>query len=241
MSAKGANPDAKASSRKKAAKLTSKPVKPRGKASALQEATNVTSKAISSPSNTAAAAFACQRRSRSPSLPPDDRPNPRFVDRDHSPGSWSPSQQEETLVSYSGDESDGDDAEGKPEAGAPIFGHGGDTTPPVRNLTLAEKRQRARAILAEEKVPRTYSKKRHASQSPCQDLARSGDFEDIFGPDSEEEGQVEEPREITDDLDEQQELYQAAQQPVHAARAAVGGSHQHGGDSAHQRGYYLPD
>ncbi|KAL3659244.1 hypothetical protein V7S43_015822 [Phytophthora oleae] len=195
MSAKGANPDAEAFSRKKAAKPTSKPAKPRGKASALQAATNVASKA-----------------------------------KDHSPGSWSPSQQEETLVSCSGDESDGDDAEGKPEAGAPTTeehhgdkdveskypintsldrefqgsasGHGGDTTPPVRNLTLAEGHDRARVILAEEKVQYTDSKKHHASQSPCQDLAMSGDFEDIFGPDSEEEGQVEEPREITDDLDE---------------------------------------
>ncbi|KAL3672611.1 hypothetical protein V7S43_001906 [Phytophthora oleae] len=172
--------------------------------------------AISSPSNSAAATIACHRRSRSPSLPPDDRPNFLFVDRDHSPGSWSPSQQEETLVSYSGDESDGDDAEGKPEAGAPTTeehhgdmdveskypiytsldrevqgsasGHGGDTTPPVRNLTLAEGHDRARAILAEEKVQCTDSNKRHASQYPCQHLARSGDFEDIFGPDSEEEG-----------------------------------------------------
>ncbi|KAL3673065.1 hypothetical protein V7S43_002360 [Phytophthora oleae] len=162
----GCKPRRESSSRKKGAKSTSKPAKPRGKASSLQEATNVASKAFSSPSNTAAVAIACQRRSRPPSLPPDDQSNPRFVDRDHSPGSWSPSQQEETLVSYSGNESDGDDAKGKPGAGAPTTeehrgdkdveskspintsldrevqgsssGRGGDTTPLVRNLTLAE-------------------------------------------------------------------------------------------------------
>ncbi|KAK1946304.1 hypothetical protein P3T76_001857 [Phytophthora citrophthora] len=258
-----ANPDAQASSRKKAAKPASKPAKPRGKASALHEATDVASRALSPPSSTAATASPSQRRSRSPSLPPNNRPNPRFDYRDYSPGSWSSSQQEATLVSYSGDESDNDNTEGKPAAGAPTTeehhgdedtaskspnntsGRGGDTTPPpVRHLTLAEGRERARAILAEEKVPNTNSKKRHASQSPCEDQTRRTELEEIFGPDDvddEEEGLIREPQEITNDLDEQQELFEAAQQLMRTAPTVAGGSHQHDEDSAHQRGYYPPD
>ncbi|KAK1939208.1 hypothetical protein P3T76_008592 [Phytophthora citrophthora] len=97
-------------------------------------------------------------------------------------------------------------------------GRGGHTTPPpVRNLTLDERCERARAILAEKKVPSTDSKKCHASQSPCQAQTRRNELEEIFGPDDvddndddeEEEGLIREPQEITNDLDEQQELFQA--------------------------------
>ncbi|KAK1946171.1 hypothetical protein P3T76_001724 [Phytophthora citrophthora] len=60
-------------------------------------------------------------------------------------------------------------------------GRGGDTTPPpVRNLTLVEGRERARSILAEEKVPSNNSKKRHASQSRCQDQTRRKELKEIF-------------------------------------------------------------
>ncbi|OWZ04305.1 hypothetical protein PHMEG_00023814 [Phytophthora megakarya] len=103
-------------------------------------------------------------------------------------------------------------------------GRGVDTTPPpVRNLTLAEGRERARDILAEEKVPSINSKKRHASQSPCQDQTRRKELEEIFGPDDDdkEEGLILEPQEITNDLDDQQELFQADQQPMRTAPAVL--------------------
>ncbi|GMF26572.1 unnamed protein product [Phytophthora lilii] len=55
------------------------------------------------------------------------------------------------------------------------------------------------------------------------------------------EGVVDEPLEITNDLDQQQERYQAAQASAHPAVPSAGGVHQASGDSVHQRGYYPPD
>ncbi|KAG2789079.1 hypothetical protein PC129_g11117 [Phytophthora cactorum] len=60
--------------------------KPRGKGSALQEATEVAPKAVTSSGDAPADTGASSRRSRSPSLPKDDGPNPRFAVREHSPG-----------------------------------------------------------------------------------------------------------------------------------------------------------
>ncbi|KAG2798103.1 hypothetical protein PC112_g21499 [Phytophthora cactorum] len=54
--------------------------------SALQEATEVASKAVTSTGDAPADTGASSRRSRSPSLPKDDGPNPRFAVREHSPG-----------------------------------------------------------------------------------------------------------------------------------------------------------
>ncbi|GMF66053.1 unnamed protein product [Phytophthora lilii] len=64
----------------------------------------------------------------------------------------------------------------------------------------------------------------------------SGDESDV--EDKSEEGAVDEPQEITNDLDQQQECYQAAQASAHLAAPYTGGEHQDSGDSVHPRGYY---
>ncbi|GMF11767.1 unnamed protein product [Phytophthora lilii] len=52
---------------------------------------------------------------------------------------------------------------------------------------------------------------------------------------------MDEPQEITNDLDQQQERYQAAQASAHLAAPSAGADHQASGDSVHPPGYYPPD
>ncbi|KAG3203932.1 hypothetical protein PC128_g2297 [Phytophthora cactorum] len=82
----GASRGAKVHAKSAATKQQTKSFKPRGKGSALQEATEVASKAVTSSGDAPADTGASSRRSRSPSLPKDDGPNPRFAVREHSPG-----------------------------------------------------------------------------------------------------------------------------------------------------------
>ncbi|KAG2776118.1 hypothetical protein PC116_g25692 [Phytophthora cactorum] len=82
----GASRGAKAHDKSAATKQQTKSSKPRGKGSALQEATEVASKAVTSSGDAPADTGASSRRSRSPSLPKNDGPNPRFAVREHSPG-----------------------------------------------------------------------------------------------------------------------------------------------------------
>ncbi|KAG3060535.1 hypothetical protein PI124_g23737 [Phytophthora idaei] len=82
----GASRDAKAHAKFAVTRQQTKSSKPRGKGSALQEATEVASKAVISSGDAPADTGASSRRSRSPSLPKDDGPNPRFPVREHSPG-----------------------------------------------------------------------------------------------------------------------------------------------------------
>ncbi|RAW20243.1 hypothetical protein PC110_g23315, partial [Phytophthora cactorum] len=82
----GASRGAIAHANSAATKQQTKNSKPRGKGSALQEVTEVASKAVTSSSDAPADTGASSRRSRSPSLPKDDDPNPRFAVREHSPG-----------------------------------------------------------------------------------------------------------------------------------------------------------
>ncbi|KAG2760070.1 hypothetical protein PC116_g27366 [Phytophthora cactorum] len=82
----GASCGAIAHAKSAATKQQTKSSKPRGKASALQEATEAASKAVTSSGDAPADTGASSRRSRSPSLPKDDGPNPRFAVREHSPG-----------------------------------------------------------------------------------------------------------------------------------------------------------
>ncbi|KAG3011557.1 hypothetical protein PC121_g25253 [Phytophthora cactorum] len=77
---------AKAHAKSAATKQQTKSSKPRGKAPALQDATEVASKAVTSSGDAPADTGASSRRSRSPSLPKDDGPNPRFAILEHSPG-----------------------------------------------------------------------------------------------------------------------------------------------------------
>ncbi|KAG2895645.1 hypothetical protein PC117_g23222 [Phytophthora cactorum] len=78
--AREGGPSGNVAAKVKAEKPKSKSTKPRGKVSAVDEAAVVSSKPIHSPGGSS-------RRSRSPDVPPDNRPNPRFVRRSCSPDS----------------------------------------------------------------------------------------------------------------------------------------------------------
>ncbi|POM65205.1 Hypothetical protein PHPALM_19116, partial [Phytophthora palmivora] len=96
---------ASAPSKSKTARSKTAKAKSKDKAAPRKEVR----KAASEPASKCTAAAAKQggspRRSRSRSLSPDDRPNPRFAYRDHSPGSESP---EFNIPMITGSESDGD-------------------------------------------------------------------------------------------------------------------------------------
>ncbi|ETM51054.1 hypothetical protein L914_05013, partial [Phytophthora nicotianae] len=79
----GAKAPAKAAARKAHAKSS----KYHSKGLALQEATKVASEAVVASGDSAASKRRSSCRSRSPSMSPDDRPNPRFTCCEHSPGS----------------------------------------------------------------------------------------------------------------------------------------------------------
>ncbi|KAG3242092.1 hypothetical protein PI124_g13073 [Phytophthora idaei] len=85
----------------------------------------------------------------------------------------------------------------------------------LRNLSFSEGRERAQAAKAAVEQSK-HTKKRNASRSPRREaLETRGDpYKNLFGSDSEEgeeEGAVNEPQEISNDLDQQQEDFQAAQ------------------------------
>ncbi|POM58136.1 Hypothetical protein PHPALM_4711 [Phytophthora palmivora] len=90
MARKASTHGASAPSKSKTATLKTAKAKSKGKAAPHKEASKVVSKAASKPTAAAATQGGNPRRSRSRSLSPDDRPNPRFTYRDHSPGTESP-------------------------------------------------------------------------------------------------------------------------------------------------------
>ncbi|KAI9990464.1 hypothetical protein PInf_021466 [Phytophthora infestans] len=73
---------AKTRSKTAAGKAQAKSAKPHGKGSALQEATQVASEAIGSAGDAAVSKRASKRRSPSPSAALDNRPSPRFAERE---------------------------------------------------------------------------------------------------------------------------------------------------------------
>ncbi|POM62599.1 hypothetical protein PHPALM_28232 [Phytophthora palmivora] len=99
-STRGASePSTSKTARSKAAKAKSK-----DKATPRKEARKAASEAASKRTAAAAKQGGSPRRSRSRSLSPDDRPNPRFTYRDHSPGAESPVFD---IPMITGSESDG--------------------------------------------------------------------------------------------------------------------------------------
>ncbi|KAG3231011.1 hypothetical protein PI124_g23894 [Phytophthora idaei] len=200
--------------------------KPRGKGSALQEATAVASKAVTSSGDAPADTGASSRRSRSPSLPKDDGPNPRFAVREHSPGTVA-----EARAKHDGSHSEEAAGERTPlpsEGGRESVhslgsDHGGhspmsptdeamdssntradeDDKPRrgLRNLSVSEGREQAQAAKAAVEQSK-HTKKRHVSRSPrCEALETEvNPYKDLFASDSdeeEEEGAVNEPQEIS--------------------------------------------
>ncbi|POM77130.1 Hypothetical protein PHPALM_5533 [Phytophthora palmivora] len=90
MPKKASTRGASAPSKSKTAKSKTAKAKSKDKAAPRKKARKAASEAASKHSAAAAKNGESPRRSRSRSLPPDDRPNPRFTYRDHSPGAESP-------------------------------------------------------------------------------------------------------------------------------------------------------
>ncbi|POM67906.1 ABC Superfamily, partial [Phytophthora palmivora] len=201
------------------------------KAAPRKEALEAASEAASKPSATAAKQGGSPRRSRSRSLSPDDRPNPQFTYRDRSPGPEFPVFD---FLMITGSESDGDSpgstkdptpsqdapsqdapAQDSPSQDAPADDASSEakaasTSSPAKSLTLAE-----------------------APGSPSSEPSIAKVFRSLFdsSDEEEEEGAVSKPQEISNDLDEQQERYQAAQlQGTPVPPTPV-----------YPRGYYPPD
>ncbi|ETK89084.1 hypothetical protein L915_06764, partial [Phytophthora nicotianae] len=104
-------------------------------------------------------------------------------------------------------------------------------------LSLAEGLERAQAAKAAAKEAK-HSKKRMASRSPLHEGKETNPYYKMFdSSDEEEEGAIEEPREITNDLDRQQELFQAARQEPGGSEATPVGQ----GASINPRGYWPPE
>ncbi|KAG2966931.1 hypothetical protein PC118_g18877 [Phytophthora cactorum] len=119
-----------------------------------------------------------------------------------------------------------------------------------RNLSFSEGRERAQAAKAAAERSK-HTKKRHASRSPRREALETevDPYKDLFASDfdeEEEEGAVNEPQEISNDLDRQQEDFQAAQR---VRGRLTTGSHSPGHDSSpareggapHPRGYWPPE
>ncbi|KAG2963613.1 hypothetical protein PC119_g25459 [Phytophthora cactorum] len=206
--------------------------KPRGKGSALQEATEVASKAVTSSGDAPADTGASSRRSRSPSLPKADGTNPRFAVREHSPGTVA-----EARAKHDGSHSEEAAGERTPlpsEGGRESVrslgsDHGGHSlmSPADEAMdssnTRADEDDKPRREAAEQSK---HAKKRNASRSPRQ-----------------EKGAVTEPLEISNNLDRQQEDFQAVQR---GRGRPTTGSHSPGHDGSeggalHPRGYWLPE
>ncbi|KAG3083060.1 hypothetical protein PI125_g19833 [Phytophthora idaei] len=271
----GASRGAKAHAKSATTKQQTKSSKPRGKGSALQEATEVASKAVTSSGDAPADTGTSSRRSRSPSLPKDDGPNPRFAVRELSPGTVA-----EATAKHDGSHSEEAAGERTPlprEGGRESVhslgsDHGGhspmrpadeamdssntradeDDKPrcALRNLSFSEGRERAQAAKAAAELSK-HTKKRHTSRSPRREALETevDPYKDLFASDSDEEkeeGAVNEPQEISNDLDRQQEDLQAVQR---VRGRPTTGSHSPGHDGSpareggapHPRGYWPPE
>ncbi|KAG3249578.1 hypothetical protein PI124_g5757 [Phytophthora idaei] len=271
----GASRGAKVHAKSAPTKQQTKSSKPRGKGSALQEATEVASKAVTSSGDAPADTGASSRRSRSLSLPKDDGPNPRFAVREHSPGAVAEARakhdvshseeadSERTLLPSEGGRefvhSLGSDHGGHNPMSMSDEAMGSSNTRAdeddkprrvLRNLSFSEGRERAQATKAAAEQ-RKHTKKRHASRSPRREALETevGTYKDLFASDSdeeEEEGAVNEPQEISNDLDWQQEDFQAGQR---VRGRPTTGSHSPGHDGSpvreggapHPRGYWPPE
>ncbi|POM69645.1 ABC Superfamily [Phytophthora palmivora] len=210
-------------SKSKTARSKTTKAKSKDKAVPRKEARKVASEAGSKPIAAAAKQGGSPRRSRSRSLSPDIRPNPRFAYRDHSPGAESP----DALVH---------DAEPSEAKAASV-------SSPATNLTLDDGKTRAQAAKAA--FPKragegaAAAKKRAAPQTPPRESGFSKDYHSLFessSDDAEEEGAITEPQEISNYLDEQHERYQAAQ--LQGASEVASSAPP---TPVYPRGYYPPD
>ncbi|POM62983.1 ABC Superfamily [Phytophthora palmivora] len=255
MPRKASTHGASAPSKSKTARSKTAKAKSKDKAAPRKEARKAASEAGSKRSAAAARQGGSPRRSRSRSLSPDDRPNPRFAYRDHSPGAESPdfdiplitgSESEEDTMRSTKDPAPSQDA---PSQGTTV----GDsrsseaetayTSSPAKNLTLDGGKARVQAAKAASQKRAdegaATAKKRAAPDSPFCESGLPKDYHNLFDSESDEaegEGAITETQEISDDLDEQQERYQAAQ-PQSASEIASSVP----STPVYPRGYYPPD
>ncbi|KAG3026242.1 hypothetical protein PC121_g24667 [Phytophthora cactorum] len=229
-----------------------KSFKPRGKGSARQEATEVACKAITSSGDAPADTGASSRRSRSPSLPKDDGPNPRFAVREDSPGTVAEARTEHDgshSEEAAGERTPLPSEDGRKSVHSLGSDHGGHSPISPADEAMDSSNTRAAAKSAVEQSKHT--KKQNASRSPRREaLEIGGDtYKNLFGSDSEEEeeeGAVNEPQEISNDLNRQQEDFQAAQR---VRGRPTTGSHSPGHDGSpareggalHPREYWPPE
>ncbi|KAG2794117.1 hypothetical protein PC118_g22958 [Phytophthora cactorum] len=249
----GASRGAKAHAKSAATKQQTKSSKPRGKGSALQEATE-------------SITFVAKK---------DDGPNPRFAVREHSPGTVAEARakhDDSHSEEAAGERTPLPSEDGRESVHSLGSDHGGHSpmSPAdesmdssntradeedkprrvLRNLSFSEGRERAQAAKAAAEQSK-HTKKRHASRSPRREALETevDPYKDLFASDSdeeEEEGAVNEPQEISNDLDRQQEDFQAAQR-VRGRHTTESHSPGHDGSPAgeggapHPRGYWPPE
>ncbi|ETK88022.1 hypothetical protein L915_07654 [Phytophthora nicotianae] len=179
----GAKAPAKAVARKAHAKNS----KRHSKGSALKEATKVASE-IDASGDSAESKRRSTRRSPSPSMSSDDRPNPRFACREHSPGS------EDEAKARSSHSVSGSSWKGTLQCPASTA-----LTACTRSLVITL-------------ITAKHSKKHMASRSPLREGMETDSYYMMFdSSDEEEEGAIAEPQEITNGIYRQQDLFQAAQ------------------------------
>ncbi|POM75996.1 Hypothetical protein PHPALM_6817 [Phytophthora palmivora] len=152
------------------------------------------------------------RRSRSRSLSPNDRPNPRFTCRDHIPGAESPVFD---IPMITGSESDGDSpgstkdptpSQDAPSQDAPVDdaesseAKAASTSSPAKSLTLAEGKARAQAAKAASQnradEVAAAAKKRTAPETPSLESGFSKGYHSLLdsSEEDEEERAVTEPK-----------------------------------------------
>ncbi|KAI9985825.1 hypothetical protein PInf_024598 [Phytophthora infestans] len=219
---------AKTRSKAVAGKAQAKSTKPHGKGSALKEATQVASEAIGSSGDVAVGKRARKRRSPSPSASPDNHPNLRFVEREVNSGSEDEAESESTHDAPAGSaeghssvpsEHKDDSVQTSVRSESPavkakrtLKAGGDEEENPRKRISLAGGLARAKASKAEGAKP---SKKRTASKSSLREeketrhshrgIFDSSDEEEEQEEEEEEEGAIAEPREVTNDLDQQED------------------------------------
>ncbi|KAG6612172.1 ATP-binding cassette (ABC) Superfamily [Phytophthora cinnamomi] len=201
----------------------------------MKEATGAATKVVRSPSCSPEESHGDHASRKSPDAPPDEGYNPRFSYERRSPRrdcdspkfscnkavySGESSQVEENASDGSAQAAnDKKKAKGNvptapadpdTQAEEPSSGKTGTepmAAPPVKNLTLAKGLARAQAAKATTAVESDApsEKKRESSKSPPRD-----DYKGLFDDSESEEGAVDEPREVSNDLDEQRARYYSA-------------------------------
>ncbi|POM71832.1 ATP-binding cassette (ABC) Superfamily [Phytophthora palmivora] len=212
MPRKASSHDASAPSKSRTARSKTAKAKSKAKATPRAEARKAASKAAGKRTAAAAKQGWSPRRSRSRSLSPNDRPNPLFAYRDHSPGTESPvfdipittgSESDEDTTGSTKDPTPSQDA---PSQDAPVDDSessetkAASTSSPAKSLTLAEGKARAQAAKGasqERSDEGAAAAKEHAApDSPPRESGFPKAYHSLFESldQGKEEGAVTEPK-----------------------------------------------